>query len=250
MTLDLNGQWIGLTNTSTLQAAKYAWPIEVVLRSLDLMGLLDVEFIDNGDSKAAIAVTKVIYEASASPSTSPGAVYVYDTANAQWAAATQALLSALLSDVGQTQANWTETDSNVSSYIQNRPADVTTETFLNKTAARLLINGEVWSALAPHALSISASAIAIDLNDGIDFTLTMSENAQLSNMENKQTGQRGIIRVTQDATGSRLMTFDTDYEFIGSSAFALSTGANDVDEISYRVIDSSTVTLAIDKNWG
>lgn len=249
MTLQLDSRWIPLLNRSTLQTEGNAWPVEIVLSCLDAMGAMDVEFIANGASKGGIATTKIVYENSANRSTTPGTIQIYDSSLAQWVPMTQELLAELFSDIGQVQPDWTEASTSASSYIRNRPADVTTAEFLQKVASRLLINGEVWAALAPTALTISSSAVAVDLETGIDFSLTMTENAQLSNFTSKTVGQRGVIEVTQDATGNRLLTYGSEFEFIGGTALTLSTGANAVDEISYRVRSDTVVRLSIDKNW-
>ena len=250
--LSLSGLYLNLINRSTLQGGKYVWPTEMVLTVLDIAGIIDLTVVDNGADLSGVDVSHIVYEDSAVPKDAPGTVKIYDTANTAWVTMTPALFAELFSDQGQVQANWNETDTNVASYIENRPPNGDAAAFLAATENRLLLAEPVWDALEEEVVSIAAGEIDIDLSDGIDFSVAMDQNAELQDFSNKKVGQRGIIRFVQDATGSRLLTFaaGAPFEFVNSSAFALSTAANAQDEVSYRVITGGTVRLAIDKNWG
>ena len=77
--------------------------------------------------------------------------------------------------------------------------------------------------------------IAIDLSLANNFTVTLGGNRNLSNPTSKVVGQSGSIFVIQDSTGSRTLTYSSDWDFIGGTAPTLSTTANAIDRIDYIV---------------
>jgi hypothetical protein len=66
-----------------------------------------------------------------------------------------------------------------------------------------------------------------------------------ANGSNLKVGQRGRIRVIQDATGSRTMSFGTDYEFTAGVSPVLSTGANAQDILYYDIIAAGRVFVSL-----
>lgn len=111
------------------------------------------------------------------------------------------------------------------------------------TDDRVLMTDEVWSAMAEVTLTDAAS-IALDLSSGFDFTVTLGGNRTLANPTNAKVGQRGRIRVVQDATGSRTLSFGTSYEFRGGVAAVLTTAANAQDVLYYDVISSTRILIS------
>jgi hypothetical protein len=62
------------------------------------------------------------------------------------------------------------------------------------------------------------------------FTVTMSGNVTTApTFSNLKDGQTINWFITQDATGTRTMTWPATFKWPGASAGVLSTGANDVD---------------------
>lgn len=88
-----------------------------------------------------------------------------------------------------------------------------------------------------------ASTITSDFADKNNFTVTLGGNRTLGNPSNLTAGQSGVIVINQDATGSRTLAYGSYWKFAGGTAPTLSTGANDIDVLSYFVV-SSTVILA------
>lgn len=118
----------------------------------------------------------------------------------------------------------------------------TAEVLVGTATAKFVTPGNLFGAVAVYSLTDAAS-IAIDQNNGLNFTVTLGGNRAIANMSNKKVGSSGFIRVKQDATGSRTLTWGTDYKFpaaLGSPP-TLSTAANAVDLFSYFIYDSSTV---------
>jgi|GEM_PF-4609567 len=88
-----------------------------------------------------------------------------------------------------------------------------------------------------------AATVALDLSLSNDFTLAIAGNRTLGNPTNRTVGQWFSITITQDATGSRTLAYDTYYKFPGGTAPALSTTANAVDTLTFRVRSSTAIDL-------
>lgn len=98
--------------------------------------------------------------------------------------------------------------------------------------------------------SISAISIAagdttktLDFDTANNFALTLANTASctLANPSNLTAGQSGSIFVVQDATGSRLLTYGSSWDFAGGTAPTLSTAADSVDRIDYIVRSGTSI---------
>jgi len=126
-------------------------------------------------------------------------------------------------------------------------AEVTSAEYRSNTADRALSTDQVWGAMAEVALSDGAN-ISLDLSTGFDFTVTLGGNRTLDNPTNAKVGQRGRIRVVQDGTGSRTLSFGTSYEFFGGAAPPLTTTAAAEDVLYYDVISATRVLVTVIKD--
>lgn len=125
-------------------------------------------------------------------------------------------------------------------------ADVATDTNIRAgTASKLIAAAEIYSAAAPVALTDGAT-IAPDLNAGRVFSVTLAGNRTLTNPTNQVAGQGGMIIVSQDATGSRTLSYGTAYDFSGGAP-TLTTAASGKDVISYYVQSSGVILCTISK---
>jgi uncharacterized protein YjbI with pentapeptide repeats len=87
-----------------------------------------------------------------------------------------------------------------------------------------------------------AATIAIDLADSNNFKVTLGGSRQLGNPSNMISGQSGAIWITQDATGSRTLNYDSFWDFAGGSAPTLTTSGTSVDCLVYAVQSSTRIT--------
>lgn len=88
------------------------------------------------------------------------------------------------------------------------------------------IRGVVWGSAADEAtLSSSSGSVSWDLNGGINFTLTLSEDTTLAFPSNAQAGKAGRIRIVQDATGGRTLGLAASAGFYGFSGDDLSVAS-------------------------
>lgn len=107
---------------------------------------------------------------------------------------------------------------------------------------------QFWAAAATIALT-DAATVTPDGSTGINFKWTMAGSRTLANPTNMKTGQSGLIIITQDATGSRVITYGSNWKFPGGAAAGgvLSTAPNAVDVISYYVRSDGTILCALSK---
>jgi hypothetical protein len=126
-------------------------------------------------------------------------------------------------------------------------AKATSAQFRSNTTDKVLTADNVWGAATYVALTPGTS-VALDLSTGINFTLAMGGNYTLTNAANAKEGQSGNILITQDATGSRTLSYDTNYKPVGGSAPVLSTAANARDVLFYECLPGGTVLISLAKN--
>lgn len=118
--------------------------------------------------------------------------------------------------------------------------------FRNKTAGRVLSADKVWDAAAAVAVAYSAT-VTLDMNAGLNFEIgTLTGALSLANPTNAKVGQAGFIRIAQDATGGRLITWGTFWQFSGSKP-ALSTTSGAVDFLFYQVVSSGAAVCSLVK---
>jgi hypothetical protein len=96
-----------------------------------------------------------------------------------------------------------------------------------------------------------AATIAVDFAASNNFAVTLNVagvTRQLANPTNIAAGQSGVIAITQDATGSRLLSFGSYWKFPGGAAQSLTTTANALDILSYYVLSTTQIYATITNN--
>ena len=94
---------------------------------------------------------------------------------------------------------------------------------------------------AVSALTDGAT-ITADFALANNFSVTLGGNRTLGNPTNLVVGQSGVIKITQDATGSRTLAYGSNWDFAGGVAPTLTTTANAVDILAYYVDGSTNIT--------
>jgi hypothetical protein len=89
-----------------------------------------------------------------------------------------------------------------------------------------------------------AATIAVDLNAGINFTVTITTNRILGFPTNPKVGQSGYIDVVQPAAGAKLLDFAAGYTFEQGVKPTLDGGANRVTSLYYFVRTTGEVRIA------
>lgn len=132
----------------------------------------------------------------------------------------------------------------------NRTIDVAAATaaeYRGGSVAKAVSVQNAWSAMAEVALT-DATTIAWDMSTGIDFTVTLAGNRVLGNPTNTTVGKKGRLRVVQDGTGGKTLSYSSNLEFAGGTAPVLSTAANAQDVLYYDVMSSTRIVLSILKD--
>lgn len=100
--------------------------------------------------------------------------------------------------------------------------------------ARSLVVSEVWSSAAEVTLT-DAATIAVDMSTFVNAVVVLGGNRTLGNPTNQKAGQQGVIRIDQDATGSRTLAYASNWLFAGGVAPVLTTTASRRDFLFYYV---------------
>lgn len=116
---------------------------------------------------------------------------------------------------------------------------------------RIHSNGrsEVTAAFSGIQTLTDGATITPDLATGNFFTVTLGGNRTLANPTNQVAGQGGCIFLVQDGTGSRLVTFGSEYDFAGGTAPTLTTTASAVDRIDYVVRSATSIHCVFTANY-
>ena len=89
----------------------------------------------------------------------------------------------------------------------------------------------------------SGTSVTLDISQGSVFTITLAHNISTFTWSNPATSgdvSAFVLKVTQDGTGSRTISFPAAVDFAGGTAPTLSTGANDVDVFVFFTVDAGT----------
>lgn len=87
--------------------------------------------------------------------------------------------------------------------------------------------------------------IAIDMDDGNNFVVTLGGNRTLGEATSLAPGQSGTIEARQDATGSRTLDYHASWHFAGGVKPVLTTTANAVDLLAYYVDSTGTPVIGL-----
>lgn len=104
----------------------------------------------------------------------------------------------------------------------------------------------LFAAAAPVAVA-DAATVTLDFSAGLNWSVaSFGGNRTLANPTNQKAGQSGVIAVSQDATGSRTLSFGTNWKFPGGAPSLTSTpGATDL--ISYYVLNPGVILATLSK---
>jgi hypothetical protein len=111
--------------------------------------------------------------------------------------------------------------------------DSGTVTMTNKTLTKPTINGSVGA----YTSDSDASTITFSMAASNVHTVTLGGNRTLA-LSNVSVGQAFVIRLVQDGTGSRTVTWFTTIKWAGGSAPTLTTTANKTDVFGFLCTSS------------
>lgn len=97
--------------------------------------------------------------------------------------------------------------------------------------------------ITPVALT-PGTTVSWNMNTAPNATLTPAQNFTLSNPTNAVAGGSGMLTITQDGTGTRVITWGSNYRFAGGTKFVLSTAASSVDELAWYCPDGTHIDVS------
>ena len=89
----------------------------------------------------------------------------------------------------------------------------------------------------PFTAITYASALTWDVETDPVATVTLTGNVSSLTVNNTEDGGVYVLKIKQDATGSRTFAFPSAWKWAGGSADAISSGSNDEDILTIRNID-------------
>lgn len=106
-------------------------------------------------------------------------------------------------------------------------------------AANVAITPATMEDAAEYATLTDGATVNLDWSTGINFDLTLGGNRTLANPTNGEPGTTRHVRVIQDGTGSRTLTWGANYKFAGGTAPTLTTTAAAVDTFTIMCVTTS-----------
>jgi hypothetical protein len=100
---------------------------------------------------------------------------------------------------------------------------------------------------SPFNTLTDAATIAVDFSISNSHFVTLGGSRTLT-FSNPQSGEIYCLKVTQDATGSRTLTFPSTVKWAGGSAPTLTTTASRTDFIYFMYDGTSYVDVSIKLN--
>ena len=171
----------------------------------------------------------------------------------------------VLTSVAQTLTNKTITidddkftlkDAGTTKQAQFQCSGITSGTtrILTLQDADLIVAGtnvnQTFSKAQRASITVDAYAanLSFDFGASNNFEATLTGNITFANPTNVVAGQSGIIRVKQDAVGSRTASFGSNWKFAGGAAPTLTTTPSATDILAYYVLSATEIAASIIKD--
>ena len=110
------------------------------------------------------------------------------------------------------------------------------------------INGTVVQSV--QALTITSNTASLDASTGQMFTLGLQNGVDTHlELSNQVAGQTFSLKITNNATAAGTISFDSQFEFEGGTAFTATAATNAVDILTFTTFDGSNVQCVGSKNF-
>lgn len=167
-----------------------------------------------------------------------------DGTNIRAVGVTEAAVNALFADRDVIAGTALTGGGNLSADVTLNADQASATDYRTNVANKLLNPNGVWNAMAEVTLTDGAT-INWNMSSGFDFIVTLGGNRTLDNPTSTKVGQKGRLIIQQDGTGSRTVTWGSDYMFANNTAPTLSTAANAVDVLYYDVRASNYIIVTL-----
>ena len=100
------------------------------------------------------------------------------------------------------------------------------------------------------ALSITSNTASLDALDGNLYTLTLQNGTDTHlELSNQTAGQTFQLKITNNATAAGTITFDSQFDFEGGTAFEATAATSAVDILTFTTFDGNNVQCVGAKNF-
>lgn len=124
-----------------------------------------------------------------------------------------------------------------------------TKEILESLAQKSAVNNYTAGQSGQITTLTDGATITPNMSDSNNFTVTLGGNRTLANPSNIVAGQSGFFEIKQDATGSRTLALGSYFKTVGGAGITLSTAANAVDTLEYRVRSTTEIDVVLNKAW-
>ena len=184
---------------------------------------------DNSGSDVEVSIADLAAKASVASPTFTGTPAAPTAASGT--NTTQISTTAFVADAVSGKANTSDIGTTIQAFDADTAKTDVVQTFTNAQ------RGQVTTVA-------SAATITLNFNDSNNYEIDLGHTATIANPLNCTAGQSGSIFITQDATGSRVVSWGSYWDFAGGVAPVLSTAALSTDRIDY-VVHSATSIHAV-----
>lgn len=142
---------------------------------------------------------------------------------------------------GKANNTWAQMSGNTYGYA-------TTSQILSNVA-NLIIDPPAYWSMGAYIDLTDAATIALGMSNGVNFSVTLGGNRTLGWPTNIKIGQEGKIKVLQDGTGNRTLSFFANstfkYTFDNSVAPQVDPAASHITLLSYAVIQANLIFISV-----
>lgn len=142
---------------------------------------------------------------------------------------------------GASISGYLTTATAASTYLATSAIGSTVQAYNANTAVTNAAQNFTAAQRGSYVTLTDAATVAIDLSLGNHHQVVLGGNRVIGAPTNVVAGQSGVIRLVQDATGSRTASWNSVFKFPGGTAPTLTTAANSVDLVAYHVESATRI---------
>lgn len=142
---------------------------------------------------------------------------------------------------GSSISGYLTTATAASTYLATSAIGSTVQAYNANTAVTNAVQSFTAAQRGSYVTLTDAATVAIDLSLSNNYQVTLGGNRTIGAPSNVVAGQSGVIRLVQDATGSRTASWNSVFKFPGGTAPTLTTTANAVDLVAYHVESATRI---------
>lgn len=108
-----------------------------------------------------------------------------------------------------------------------------------------VITSDVLNQSGAYTTLTDAASIVWDMSTGINFAVTLGGNRTLANPSAVVVGRSGILKVVQDGTGTRTLSYGANYVFDSDVAPVISTTASKENYLFWHAVTATRILITL-----